>query len=311
MNVSNLGVVFAPTLSIGSILFRALLGGYYDTEDTPENREKGLKIVWGGLLQEFEYDIQEWPEEANDGRLHPLELENTMDGKDQLRGSPLLEQSVKEQKIAGNDLFLSARVPSSTAFSQSMPSDHQFPSLATIPAPAQLPTVEQEEAELLQAMLVKEKMISGCDDDEVSSSTSLASSNPCTENTALSAVSTPGLNAKEQAFEASFTSPSMAFSPTLSAASNSSTPSHLTATAIAPNPFTTTSIMTTGTSMPSSIPNTEKSLPSLPILNFDNDTGSTSYGATLDTQDPLKDFEHKSASGAPQLPPLEGLMISL
>ncbi|KAF9386487.1 hypothetical protein CPB97_003661 [Podila verticillata] len=310
MNVSNLGVVFAPTLSIGSILFRALLGGYYDTEDTPENREKGLKIVWGGLLQEFEYDIQEWPEEANDGRLHPLELENSMDGKDQLQGSPLLELSVKEQNITSNGL-LSARVPTSTAFSQSMPSDNQFPSLATTLAPAQLPTVEQEEVKVLQAMLVKEEMVSGCDDDEVSSNASLASSNPCTEITALSAVSSPGLNAKERDFEASFTSPSMTFSPTLSAASISSTPSHLTATAIAPSPFTTTSIMTTGTSTPSSIPTTEKSLPSLPILNFDSDTGSTSYGATLDIRDPLKDFEHKSASGAPQLPPLEGLMISL
>src|SRR5690606_34443288 len=47
MNVSNLGVVFAPTLSIGSVLFKALLGGYYDPADTMESRERGLKIVWG------------------------------------------------------------------------------------------------------------------------------------------------------------------------------------------------------------------------------------------------------------------------
>ncbi|KAF9928890.1 hypothetical protein FBU30_002032 [Linnemannia zychae] len=52
MTVSNLGVVFAPTLSIGSVLFKALLGGFFDGPDTPENREKGLKIVWGGLLQD-------------------------------------------------------------------------------------------------------------------------------------------------------------------------------------------------------------------------------------------------------------------
>ncbi|KAG0244408.1 hypothetical protein BGW41_007700 [Actinomortierella wolfii] len=55
MSISNLGVVFAPTLSIGSVLFKALLGGFYDAADTPESREKGLKIVWGGLLQDFEY----------------------------------------------------------------------------------------------------------------------------------------------------------------------------------------------------------------------------------------------------------------
>lgn len=63
MTVSNLGVVFAPTLSIGSVLFKALLGGFYDGADTPENREKGLKIVWGGLLQDMDYD---WSDEDKD-----------------------------------------------------------------------------------------------------------------------------------------------------------------------------------------------------------------------------------------------------
>ncbi|KAF8949486.1 hypothetical protein BGZ47_000027 [Haplosporangium gracile] len=64
MTVSNLGVVFAPTLSIGSVLFKALLGGFYDGADTPENREKGLKIVWGGLLQDIGYG---WSDEDEDG----------------------------------------------------------------------------------------------------------------------------------------------------------------------------------------------------------------------------------------------------
>ncbi|KAG0308801.1 hypothetical protein BGZ97_013248 [Linnemannia gamsii] len=63
MTVSNLGVVFAPTLSIGSVLFKALLGGFYDGADTPENMEKGLKIVWGGLLQDMDYD---WSDEDKD-----------------------------------------------------------------------------------------------------------------------------------------------------------------------------------------------------------------------------------------------------
>ncbi|KAF9988349.1 hypothetical protein BGZ75_009601 [Mortierella antarctica] len=66
MTVSNLGVVFAPTLSIGSVLFKALLGGFYNGIDTPENRELGLKIVWGGLLQDMEYNVEEWSEDEDD-----------------------------------------------------------------------------------------------------------------------------------------------------------------------------------------------------------------------------------------------------
>ncbi|KAF9275242.1 hypothetical protein BGZ68_010928 [Mortierella alpina] len=66
MTISNLGVVFAPTLSIGSVLFKALLGGFYNGIDTPENRELGLKIVWGGLLQEMEYNVEEWSEDEDD-----------------------------------------------------------------------------------------------------------------------------------------------------------------------------------------------------------------------------------------------------
>ncbi|KAF9958440.1 hypothetical protein BGZ72_000359 [Mortierella alpina] len=66
MTVSNLGVVFAPTLSIGSVLFKALLGGFYNGIDTPENRALGLKIVWGGLLQDMEYNVEEWSEDEDD-----------------------------------------------------------------------------------------------------------------------------------------------------------------------------------------------------------------------------------------------------
>ncbi|KAF9359706.1 hypothetical protein BGX26_011654 [Mortierella sp. AD094] len=65
MTVSNLGVVFAPTLAIGSVLFKALLGGFFDGADTPENREKGLEIVWGGALQDAGNDIQEHPEDED------------------------------------------------------------------------------------------------------------------------------------------------------------------------------------------------------------------------------------------------------
>ncbi|KAF9436907.1 hypothetical protein BGZ76_002571 [Entomortierella beljakovae] len=59
MTVSNLGVVFAPTLAIGSVLFKALLGGFYEGSDAPEHREKGLEIVWGGIDQVSSNDIQD------------------------------------------------------------------------------------------------------------------------------------------------------------------------------------------------------------------------------------------------------------
>ncbi|KAF9196943.1 hypothetical protein BGZ50_004530 [Haplosporangium sp. Z 11] len=55
-------LVFAPTLSIGSVLFKALLGGYYDGVDNSADRYMGLRIVWGGLLQDVEYNVQEWSE---------------------------------------------------------------------------------------------------------------------------------------------------------------------------------------------------------------------------------------------------------
>ncbi|KAF9576803.1 hypothetical protein EC968_003310 [Mortierella alpina] len=70
MTISNLGVVFAPTLSIGSVLFKALLGGFYNGIDTSENRELGLKIVWGGLLQDMEYNVEEWSEDEDDEEIN-------------------------------------------------------------------------------------------------------------------------------------------------------------------------------------------------------------------------------------------------
>ncbi|KAG0329056.1 hypothetical protein BG004_002421 [Podila humilis] len=368
MNVSNLGVVFAPTLSIGSILFRALLGGYYDSEDTAESREKGLKIVWGGLLQDFEYDLQEWPEDqqqqpADGDRLHPLELNppsSSPSSSSSLHGNNI---AAEENRGSNNVPEINlATTPSTTipTFSQSMPNDHQF---GTLVAPTALAppvvltlTVEQEEAYLLQEMLRKENAASGagCDDDEVSSNASETPSNPCSENTVPSVVSSPGMNAKELAFEASFTSPSMAFSP----AFETTTPSHLTATATATTAtttglqqqlptttnsssdgiFQTTSTATTAsttttltttisasTSSLSLIPSIEKSLPPLPTLNFETESdlepATAVVGRVNDISDDddndaqkensLTSSENKSASGAPQLPPLEGLMISL
>ncbi|KAF9306861.1 hypothetical protein BGZ74_002759 [Mortierella antarctica] len=45
MNISNLGLIFCPTLQIGSVLFKNLLGGDGDDEE----RARRLKIVWDDL----------------------------------------------------------------------------------------------------------------------------------------------------------------------------------------------------------------------------------------------------------------------
>lgn len=45
MNISNLGLIFCPTLQIGSVLFKNLLGG----DGGDEERRKGLLVVWSDL----------------------------------------------------------------------------------------------------------------------------------------------------------------------------------------------------------------------------------------------------------------------
>ncbi|KAF9127847.1 hypothetical protein BGW39_005511 [Mortierella sp. 14UC] len=352
MNVSNLGVVFAPTLSIGSVLFKALLGGYYDTVDSAESREKGLKIVWGGLLQEVEYDVSEWPEDST----HPLQ-------------SPL---TPAQEIVQASTLAVPSSFPT---YSQSAPADHTFTAPPTSidmtlsAATTAATTIDDEEAKLMAAMVLREEMASrGLQDDETSSNASSSScSISCTDTTALSAVSSPGMNAKDQAFEASFTSPSMAFSPTPS--STPLLPSHLTSVATLP-PGSGQDIFSSATSStipillqdssspnnpavsvsplspPSSL-NSKSSSSVAPIVHITIDTGSplsaefesllmdpsaTTGAATVPLTEetdkevvteksaedvgapitPPMDIPHKAAgSGAPQLPPLEGLMIAL
>ncbi|KAG0054331.1 hypothetical protein BGZ83_011437 [Gryganskiella cystojenkinii] len=84
MTVSNLGVVFAPTLSIGSVLFRALLGGFYDQIDTNENREKGLEIVWSGQLLGQDDDDQESSQEEENS---PSPSSSRVNGKAEFNDS--------------------------------------------------------------------------------------------------------------------------------------------------------------------------------------------------------------------------------
>ncbi|KAF9926515.1 hypothetical protein FBU30_003918 [Linnemannia zychae] len=50
MNISNLGLIFCPTLQIGSVLFKNLLGG----DGGDEERRKGLLLVWSDLDSKHE-----------------------------------------------------------------------------------------------------------------------------------------------------------------------------------------------------------------------------------------------------------------
>ncbi|KAF9550630.1 hypothetical protein EC957_011945 [Mortierella hygrophila] len=50
MNISNLGLIFCPTLQIGSVLFKNLLGG----DGGDEERRKGLLAVWSDLERKHE-----------------------------------------------------------------------------------------------------------------------------------------------------------------------------------------------------------------------------------------------------------------
>ncbi|KAF9907838.1 hypothetical protein EC991_010436 [Linnemannia zychae] len=50
MNISNLGLIFCPTLQIGSVLFKNLLGG----DGGDEERQKGLLLVWSDLERKHE-----------------------------------------------------------------------------------------------------------------------------------------------------------------------------------------------------------------------------------------------------------------
>jgi hypothetical protein len=51
MTVTNLALVFAPTLAIGHILFQALLSAFCDGIEKPEKCEMGLQAVWSEQLQ--------------------------------------------------------------------------------------------------------------------------------------------------------------------------------------------------------------------------------------------------------------------
>ncbi|KAF9112869.1 hypothetical protein BGX27_002670 [Mortierella sp. AM989] len=302
MNVSNLAVVFAPTLSIGSVLFKALLGGYYDSEDTAESRENGLKIVWGGLLQDFDYGAQEdWAEPP--GGIYQAQSQST----------PHLPLTPAQELV------------NATQGAQSVPSEPQQTHREDFTVA--LGSAEEEEAKLMAAMLLKEELAAREEDDDDDDTASESSGSiPCTDTTALSTVSSPGMNNKDHTFDTA--SPSVVLPPTLTSTATVSTAAGNDPSSTPSSPATVIPISVQTSSTSAAAVSTH---PAPPSINITIDAGSlfspltesapadafnvpqTKSTATSSEGDVTHapDFPPMNTPGAPQLPPLEGLMIAL
>jgi hypothetical protein len=168
MTVSNLGVVFAPTLSIGSVLFRALLGGFYDQVDTNENREKGLKIVWGGLLQDVDYGTMEWTKDDNDSKNQDISRDKEEYYDDSQQQQQQLHQVRHQHSMPALSPFNDHSTMSSAAGSHGRvgPLDHvEQPATANpfCSSPPDTPggglheNAEAEESRLMNDMMIREE----------------------------------------------------------------------------------------------------------------------------------------------------------
>lgn len=293
MTVSNLGVVFAPTLSIGSVLFKALLGGFYDGVDTPENREKGLKIVWGGLLQDLEFGIPDYDDE-----------EAQEDEYRDKSATPISRTSAHKEEYYDESDNISHETSAPTILTQGekgapspdpeipdTPTSDYTPGQNTHPLRSESP--KEDEDRLMSAMMrQEEKAVKGEPTDYQSSSVVLTSTSSTSTSTSYS------------------TMPS------------SSPPSHSTSTANMPlfSTTATASAVATGTSaFDASRPRDHTyfqdqatSSTSRHGLHISIGAGSSTSGSLDSCQSPTKSQETpRSASGAPQLPPLEGLSIAM
>ncbi|KAF9156707.1 hypothetical protein BG015_002502 [Linnemannia schmuckeri] len=293
MTVSNLGVVFAPTLSIGSVLFKALLGGFYDGADTPENREKGLKIVWGGLLQDIGYG---WSDEDEDG--------NNQDESGLSNGEKAEYQdpSGLSQQQSQHWIRHQQSLPTISLFSGQYTNGQSYHSVThhgigpLDPSPPLSPEAfrhasndSDEESRLMQEMLLKE---------ELATIESVEISRP------------PGQNNSAPTF----------------AVDNTQPPSHTTSTAEAvPNHLTTASSTTSNTVQDTAGQNSSSSTVAIPITSFEkplslhmtastgnmSNTPPTSAGKATSPESPLNDASaFRSATGAPHLPLLEFAIMS-
>ncbi|KAF8930443.1 hypothetical protein BGZ52_001098 [Haplosporangium bisporale] len=286
MTVSNLGVVFAPTLSIGSILFKALLGGFYDGVDTPENREKGLKIVWGGLLQDLEFGVPDYDDEEDQEDVYadanqakslalPAHKEEYHDEDNISQEKPPILNSQRANNVPSPD--------TDTTFDYTHGQN-------THPLRSESP--KEDEDRLMSAMMQQEEK---------------------------------AVKGEPTVYQASLVPSSTTTLTSYSTVHSSSPPSHSTSTANMPMFSTTTtttaSSVATGTSTfdiasrprdHTYFQDQATSSTSHHGLHISIGAGSTTSGSLDPYQSPIKSQETpRSASGAPQLPPLEGLSIAM
>ncbi|KAG0024585.1 hypothetical protein BGZ81_007644 [Podila clonocystis] len=289
MTVSNLGVVFAPTLSIGSILFKALLGGFYDGVDSPENREKGLKIVWGGLLQDLEFGIPDYDDEEDQEDEYKDTNATPMPHKEEYHDDT---DNISHETGASPILTQGTGVPSPDPEIPDTPTSDYTPSHNTHPLRSESP--EEDEDRLMSAMMrQEEKAVKGEPTDYQSSSVVPTSTSSTSTLTSYSTVP------------------------------SSSPPSHSTSIANTPlfSTTTTASSVAAGTNAfdKASRPRDHTyfqdqatSSTSRHGLHISIGAGSPTSGSLDSYQSPTKSQETpRSASGAPQLPPLEGLSIAM
>ncbi|KAG0209377.1 hypothetical protein BGX28_010365 [Mortierella sp. GBA30] len=335
MTVSNLGVVFAPTLSIGSVLFKALLGGFYNGIDTSENREIGLKIVWGGLLQDMEYHIHEWPEDEADSEFddeddgdnkdeqvaaeRPDEKQEYHETDTQQQPDAYIEQSQHlirhQESLPTISPFGDQYVNNSSSYMESEPDQTLGPAEPSSPryeSPDEDPfddveendSDESEDVELMNAMLLREEMA------------------------ATAAVPSPGAGSEYGG--------SMSTQDIFTDGERTRPVSHLTLAATTPSGHTMAASTLSSSSSSSSrnsissrnsddddqsekksilSTTAAKPLPDLPQMsNVTIDTGAApSVPTTVDTStSPPQSYSVlKSATGAPQLPPIDPISISL
>ncbi|KAF9912467.1 hypothetical protein EC991_010554 [Linnemannia zychae] len=294
MTVSNLGVVFAPTLSMGSVLFKALLGGFYDGADTPENREKGLKIVWGGLLQDMNYETLNWTDEDDNDNLGESGLQRG--DKEEFEEQPCLSQPISYQEQPQHWIRHQQSLPTMSPYTGHYTNGQSYqPVTHTGIGPLDLspPTStiisshprndSDEESRLMQAMLLKESMVT-TETEEITIPYGQDSTDTATVD-------------------------------------NTQSPSHTTSTAEAvPNQLTASSTISSSTALDSdhdlppvaAIPTARVDRPlSLHISTSAGDTSNTPSEPASKINPPTSPLDGplvlRSATGAPQLPMFDSI----
>ncbi|KAG0200705.1 hypothetical protein BGX33_010834 [Mortierella sp. NVP41] len=190
MNISNLGLIFCPTLQIGSVLFKNLLGG----DGGDEERRKGLLLVWSDLerkheemenlemIKDFEMGLELEKEEEEQERMYQDLSDGQQSSKhnnrQQLFGNGAQENDYKArqswEEIDRSQLETSSTSPATSPFSSSyarvgsdsrrngtvilapdaLPSSHMSPSTTT--SSARTPKPAESTFDLYDELMTKE-----------------------------------------------------------------------------------------------------------------------------------------------------------